>query len=102
MTTSLNVRSWVVGMRKDSRRHPRQCRDASRVSEADWSPPTAMSKWCSQTATRRVLARSKTLTSRVPSNKMLDTYIFMAGSRSFAASGSTGHMVVETLALLVR
>ena len=77
-------------MRKDSRRRPRQCREASKVSEADWSPPTAMSKWCSQTATRRVLAQSKTLTSRVPSNEMLDTYVFMAGNKSFAASGSTG------------
>ena len=88
MTTSLNMRSWVVGMRKDSRRHPRQCRDMSKVSEADWSPPTAMSKWCSQMATWRVLTQSKTLTSRVPG--------------SFAASGSTGLMVIETLVLLVR
>ena len=89
-------------MRKDSRRHPRQCRDASKVSEADWSPPTAMSRRCSQTATQRVLAWFKTLTSRVPSNEMLDTYVFMAGSKSFAASGSTGDKVVETLVLLVR
>ena len=91
MTTSLNVRSWVVGMRKDSRRHPRQCQDASRASEADWSPPTAMSNRCRQMATRRVLAWSKTLTSLVPSKDMFETYVFMAGSRSFAASGSTGH-----------
>ena len=96
------MRSWVVGMRKDSRRHPRQCCDASKVSEANWSPLTAMSSRCSQTATQRALARSKTLTSRVPSNEMLDTYVFMAGSKSFAASGSTGHRVAETLALLVR
>ena len=100
--TSLNMRSWVVGIRKDSRRCPRQCRDASKVSEADWSPPTAMSKRCSQTATQRVLAWSKTLMSLVPSKEMLDTYVFMAGSRSFAASGSTRLMVLETLAQLVR
>ena len=30
------------------------------------------------------------------------THVFMAGSRSFAASRSTRHMVVKTLALLVR
>ena len=96
------MRSWVVGMRKDSRRCPRQCRDASRASEANWSPPTAMSNRCSQTATQRVLAWSKTLTSLVPSKDMFETYVFMAGSRSFAASGSTGHMVFETRALLVR
>ena len=83
-------------MRKDSRRHPRQCHDASKVSEADWFPPTAMSRRCSQTATRRVLAWSKTLTSWVPSNETLDTYVFMAGSKSFAASGSTGNKVVKT------
>ena len=92
----------MVGMRKDSRRHPRQCRDVSKVSEADWSPPTAMSRRCSQTATQRVLAWSKTLTTWVPSNETLDTYLFMAGSKSFAASRSTGDKVVETLALLVR
>ena len=68
--TSLNMRSWVVGMRNDSRRHPRQCWDASKVSEANWSPPTAMSKWCSQTATQRVLAWSKTLTSLVSSKEI--------------------------------
>ena len=102
MTTSLNVRSWVVGMSKDSRRCPRQCYDASKVSEADWSPPTAMSRRYSQTATQMVLARFKTLTSWVPSNGMLDMYVFMAGSKSFAASRSTGDKVVETLALLIR
>ena len=91
-----------MGTRKDSRRHPRQCCDVSKVSEADWSPLTAMSSRCSQTATRRALARSKTLMSWVPSNETLDTYVFMAGSKSFAASGSTGDKVVETLALLVR
>ena len=96
------MRSWVVGMRKDSRRHPRQCCDASKVSEADWSPPTAMSRRCSQTVTQRVLAWSKTLMSQVPLNETLDTYVFMAGSKSFAASGSTGDKVVKTLALLVR
>ena len=89
-------------MRKDSRRRPRQCRNASKVSEANWSPPTAMSRRCSQTATWRVLARSKTLTSWVPLNETLDTYVFMAGGKSFAASGSTGDKGVETLALLVR
>ena len=68
----------------------------SKVSEATWSPLTAMSSRCSQTATQRALARSKTLTSRVPSNETLDTYIFMAGSKSFAASGSTRDKVVET------
>ena len=61
-----------------------------------------MSSRCSQTATQRVLAWSRTLTSQVPSNEMLDTYVFMAGSKSFAASRSTGNKVVETLALLVR
>ena len=94
--------SWVVGTRKDSRRHPRQRCDMSKVSEATWSPLPAMSSRCSQTATQTALAWSKTLTSRVPSNEMLDTYVFMAGSKSFAASGSTGDKVVETLALLVR
>ena len=74
----------------------------SKVSEANWSPLTAMSSRCSQTATRRALARSKTLTSQVPSNETLDTYVFMAGSKSLAASGSTGDRVAETLALLVR
>ena len=91
-----------MGMRKDSRRCPRQCCDASKVSEANWFPLTAMSSRCSQTATQRALARSKTLTSRVPSNETLETYVFMAGSKSFAASGSTGDRVAETLALLVR
>ena len=52
LTTSLNVRSWVVGMR----RHPRQCCDASKVSEANSFPLTAMSSRCSQTATQRALA----------------------------------------------
>ena len=96
------MRLWVEGMRKDSRRHPRQCCDMSKVSEANWSPLAAMSSRCSQTATRRTLARSKTLTSRVPSNETLDTYIFMAGSKSFAAFRSTGDRVAKTLALLVR
>ena len=91
-----------MGTRKDSRRHPRQCCDMSKVSEATWSPLTVMSSRCSQTATRRALAWSRTLMSRVPSNEMLDTYVFMAGSKSSAASGSTGDKVVETLALLVR
>ena len=91
-----------MGMRKDSRRHPRQCCDESKVSEATWSPLAAMSSQCSQTATWRALARSKTLTSWVPSNEMLDTYVFMAGSESFATSGSTGDKVVETRVLLVR
>ena len=100
--SALNVRSWVVGMRKDTRRHPRQCCDVSKVSEATWFPLTAMSSRCSQTATRRALAWSKTLTSWVPSNEMLDTYVFMAGSKSFAASGSTRDKVVQTLALLIR
>ena len=91
-----------MGMTKDSRRCPRQCCDMSKVSEASWSPLTAMSSRCSQTATWRALARSKTLMFWVPSNETLDTYIFMAGSKSFAASGSTGDKVVETLVLLVR
>ena len=85
-----------------SRRCSRQCCDTSKASEANLSPLTAMSSRCSQTATRRALARSKTLTSWVPSNETLDTYIFMAGSKSFAASGSTGDKFVKTLALLIR
>ena len=89
MTTSLNERSWVAGTRKDSRRHPRPCCDASNVLEAISSPLTAMSSRCSQIATRRALAWSKTLTSWVPSNEMLGMYVFKAGSKGFSASGST-------------
>ena len=91
-----------MGMRKDSRRHPRQCCNMSKVSEANSSPLTAMSSRCSQTATQRALAQSKTLMSRVPSKETLDTYVFMAGRKSFAASGSTGGRVAKTLVLLVR
>ena len=50
-------RLLVVGIRNDSRRGPRLCREASKVSETNSSPPTDISSRCSQTATRRVLAR---------------------------------------------
>ena len=50
-----------------------------------------MSNRCSQMATQRVLAWSKTFTSLVPSKDMFETYVFMAGSRSFAASEHRAH-----------
>ena len=69
------MRSWVVGMRKDSSRHPRQCCDVSKVSEANWCPLTAMSSRCSHTATQRALAQSKTLTSWVPKAESQDAKV---------------------------
>ena len=66
-TTSGKVRLLVLGVRNDSRRGPWWCCEASKVLETIPSPPTAISSRCSQTATRRVLARSITLTSLEPS-----------------------------------
>ena len=51
---------------------------------------------------RRVLACSMTLTSREPSKETFDMYEARLGNRGFAASGSIGDCVEETLALLVR
>ena len=102
-TTSAKVRLPIIGARSRSTRGPLLCWAASRVWEVIWSlSATAMSRWFSQVAIRRVFTLSTTLTSLVPRNPAPPVYLSTGGSNSVAASGSTGLRPEEPWAWLAR
>ena len=104
-TTANNLPKCEVmgsGDEKDSRRRPRQCCDVSKVSEANWSPLTAMSSRCSQTATWRPWHGPRPSRPQYPQMRHWTHTSLWQAAKVLLPAGSTGDRVVETLALLVR